>query len=519
LVVTLFFAQETNAQSSQAACGSYVDLGYSLQDGGHLYRVKGIGPLSPQRPHIFFDEKSVQVLNSDSLLRLAEAAWTKELIADRYNPSIGSGQVKIFLNTYSRLRGWQEATDVLARVTVDVLGVIATGVGTLPQTIVRFDVNEAKRQLLDPGVLLGRFVRAGLERSLADYAQMENLLRTLDRTNPRVSDLQTIRHYYQSANGISSVAEAVGASVAPLSTLDVIQGYLSSARQEGDQAHLTKIIDVMELLRFFARSSAALQQSLDLVNRLNVSNQGIISQWVNDARQACSAAPIGNTPVSTQPILVAPHIYGISPSSVKGMQATALTITGSGFRSGMAISVRTPSGMINVAPTMITVLSSNELRIMLTLPAAPTPYIAPLSISIPNFPTVTANLQVFSIVVPAPHSTSTTPTSGAPTLPAKPPVASLPAPAPVPLRIIGISPAQVHVGQVTTLTLTGTGFQNGSSISVIGGNIVFAPSISSMNPTSILIRVAMKGPAPYTCALRIQAPSGQTATATLQVVP
>jgi len=517
-VSALLLARPCNAQSNSQSCGSFTDLGYSLHDGGHAYRVKGSGPLSPLRPHAFFDEKGAQVLDASTVDKLAAAAWAKELIVDRYSPSTGSAPVRGFLNAYSSLRHWQEATDVLARVTVESIELVATSGDGAAEATVRLGTKEAQQQLADPSAVLAHFVRAGLEQSLADYMKMEEILGTMDRANPKVADLNSIRTLYQGANGLSSVAEEVGASVAPLSTLDVVHDYLASARQEIGPNGLTVAIDTLGLLQFFAKSSNALQQSLTLVHELNASNEGIITEWAAAAGRLCVPTSAGGPPVSNQPIAPPLHVDGISPSSMFSARNTALTITGSGFRNGMTVSIRTPSGTVDLAPSMITVLSPDEFRVALILPATPMSYVATLSISAPDSAVVTVSVQVLPSATSLQQPTSTNPAPTTQT-PLRPPVASVPTQFPSPLRITSVSPGQVRVGQITTVTLVGTGFQVGSSVSEAGGSLAMPLSVSSLSPTSIAVRIQVKGPAPYYATLRIQSPSGQVATATFQVIP
>ena len=112
------------------------------------------------------------------------------------------------------------------------------------------------------------------------------------------------------------------------------------------------------------------------------------------------------------------------------------------------------------------------------------------------------------------NSVSTVPTA-APTKALVIPAPALPAPQ---FRIAAISPSQVHAGLLATLTITGSGFLPGLSVSISGGAGASSVSLAGQNPNSAIVRVTMKTPAPYVATVRLQNPNGQAATVAIQVI-
>jgi len=325
------------ASSSSSRCGQAVDLGYALRDGSHVYRVDGIGPFGPQRVHVFYDENGiiVQGQNHSTLLqRLALGAWTKEFIVDRYNSRNGSWQVNAFVANYVSLQGWLEAVDLLARTTVESIAAVVTGGDSVETLPTRLTLAEVQRQFASPKVALAHWVPAGLERSLADYGEMEGILQQLSRNEPELSQLERIAALYAEANTLASVHEALGAAIAPTTWQDVFTQYLNSAVSElpiKANTFLT-VKDVLSLEQLVAGTGQAFvtyKQSLDLASRLYKSNQQVVSEWATAAARGCnqSVAKTGgnaaenNYPPPTSGTTVASALLGATGNKVTALSA------------------------------------------------------------------------------------------------------------------------------------------------------------------------------------------------------
>lgn len=289
---------------TQGSCSQAIDLGYSLRVDGQSYKVTGIGPFGPNRTHIFYDESGIIVQGqsrSTILQKLAFGAWTKEFIVDRYTPQNGSAQVKAFQATYANIQGWQEATDLLARTTVESLAAVVTAGETVESLPTRLTIGEVERQLADPKVALARWVRAGLSQSLTDYGEMEDILTTkLNRSNLEVSDLERIAALYAQANTLASVHEALGAAIAPSTWQDVFAQYLKSAVSElpikaNTFLTLKDVLNLEQLVATSGQTFDAYKRSLGLALRLYQSNEQVIASWTTAATRGCIlSVPDGN---------------------------------------------------------------------------------------------------------------------------------------------------------------------------------------------------------------------------------
>ncbi len=284
--------------TAKPSCTGSIDLGYSLRaEDGHVWRVKGVGSPGPTQVHVFLDETGALVRDPPSLLqKLTLGAWTKERIVDRYNPSAGSTGVKVALYTFGTLHGWQYAEDLLARATVETIAAVLTMGASVDTMQTRLVWGVVEREFTDPKAALAHWVRAGLEQSLADYTQMEGLMRNLGPTEFKLSDLGQIASLYTKANTLASVNEALGASLAPTTWQDEFTQYLRSAVSElvpqpGLKTNaLLTLSDVLKLEQYVAGAGqvfAAYKQSLELALKVSQSNQQVISAWAADAARGC----------------------------------------------------------------------------------------------------------------------------------------------------------------------------------------------------------------------------------------
>jgi len=220
------------SSSSSSSCATATNLGYAIQDGSHLYTVKGVGSVGPSQVHVFVDGTGAVVRDAGLLQQLTLSSWTKERIVDRYNPSSGSRQVRTFLAVSSNLAGWEDTTDALARATVESIRAVATGGTSLSTTAQNLTLGVVKNQLTNPKIALAHWARAGLDQSLADYTQMESLLPAAGTTTFKLSDLKKIESLYTQANTLALVNEALAAAIAPTTWQAEFANYLSSAVDE-----------------------------------------------------------------------------------------------------------------------------------------------------------------------------------------------------------------------------------------------------------------------------------------------
>lgn len=279
-----------------APCGQAVSLGYSLSDGGQIYTVKALGPPGTDQARVFFDQ-SGGLVSGPLVRRLALGAWTKERIVDRYNPGSGSGQVKMFLAISANLKGWEDATDLLARATVESIKAVVTTGASLDSAVPGLTLGVVKRQLTDPKVALARWAHAGLLQSLADYTAMEGLLPPAGTTTFNLSVLERIESLYTEANTLSSVNEALAAAIAPTTWQATFSNYISSAVDQAKDSlpssgalwTLKNVLSLENAVGAVGQSFSAYKQSLDLASKVTSSNRQKISDWVTAAAASCSA--------------------------------------------------------------------------------------------------------------------------------------------------------------------------------------------------------------------------------------
>jgi hypothetical protein len=289
------------ASQPSATCSGATDLGYSIQDGERTYKVEALGPPGPNRIHIFLDETGAVVRDRSELQKLALGAWTKEIIVDRYDPGIGSGQVKTFLAVSSTLEGWEDVTDVLARSTVESITAAVTGGASLDTAAQNLTLGAVEQQLTNPKVALAHWARAGLDQSLADYTRMEGLLPPAGTTVLKLPDLEKIESLYTQANTLASVNEALAAAIAPTTWQDEFANYISSALSElkpslpasGVFLTLNSVLKLEQLVAATGQSFSAYKRSLDLAQKVAGSDQQKISAWAAQAFTCGSSGPGG----------------------------------------------------------------------------------------------------------------------------------------------------------------------------------------------------------------------------------
>lgn len=142
---------------------------------------------------------------------------------------------------------------------------------------------------------------------------------------------------------------------------------------------------------------------------------------------------------------------------------------------------------------------------------APTlaPSNTPLVVTASAVPTETATSA--STVPPSPSSTPETPTAALSPTPAPPTVTGT---AISGLTIDAISPTSAKTGTTLTLTISGTGFVSGATVSLEGaqGDAPLATEVQVLSPTTITASVAVKddAAAPQAWDLRVTLPGGSS---------
>ncbi len=295
-------AQQTPPQAS-AICPGATYLGYSIEIGQQTYKVEAFGPAGPNRVHVFLDQAGAVVRNSSLLQQLALGAWTREIIVDRYTAGNGSGQVKVALAVDANLEGWEDATDILARATVESIKAVATGGASLNAAAPNLTLGIVEQQLTNPKIALAHWAHAGMEQSLTDYREIESLLPAAREKTVKLSDLRRIESLYSEANTLFSVSQALVSAIAPTTWQDEFANYISSAVSElkpslpVSQAFLTlnNVLKLEELVAAATKSFSAYKQSLDLALAVAASTQQKISTWASGAATACTKTAARNT--------------------------------------------------------------------------------------------------------------------------------------------------------------------------------------------------------------------------------
>lgn len=283
---------------SVPTCSGATDLGYSIQDGQHIYKVEGFGPPGPHRAHAFLEESGEAVKDKSLLQELAFGAWTKEMIVDRHDPRRTIAQVVAALSASNNLEGWEDVTDVLARATVESIKAVATGGTSLNTAAQDLTLGVVEHQLTNPKVALAHWAHAGLLESLNDYGQMEQHWPSTGTTLFQLSELEKVKSLYTEANMQFSVSEALVGAIAPTTWQDEFANYISSAVSElkpslPSSATFLTLDDVLKLEDLVAaagKSFNAYKQSLDLAQRVAAGDQQEISAWAAQAANACGQA-------------------------------------------------------------------------------------------------------------------------------------------------------------------------------------------------------------------------------------
>ena len=316
-----------------ANCSSAPDLVYAIQKDQHTYKVEAFGPPGPHRAHAFLDESGEVVKNNTLLQELALGAWTKEMIVDRHDPRRTIAQVVAALSASNNLEGWEDATDVLARATVESIEAVATGGTSLNTAAQDLTLGVVERQLTNPKVALAHWAHAGLLESLNDYGQVEQHWPSEGTTVFQLPELEKIKSLYTEANMQFSVSEALVGAIAPTTWQDEFANYISSAVSElkpslpssATLLTLDNVLKLEELVAATGQSFNAYKQSLDLAQRVAAGDQHEISAWATEAAAVCSrngaASTARNEPAAD---LSFERFYSMLRSAVDKRDSTSL---------------------------------------------------------------------------------------------------------------------------------------------------------------------------------------------------
>jgi len=290
--------------SSNNGCGQAVDAGYSILLQGHLYKVKTTGSAGPNQIHVFFDEKGVQVADSQLLQQLASAAWTRENVIVSPDARNGGNRVSGILGTSRALQGYSVVQDALARAMVEALEAGVTGGASLTKAVPNITVGILQSQLRSaPQTVFTLAAQHGLEMSADAYNQMNAVpLPPADATALIATDLSKIKDLYIQARSLELPYEALAAKLMPTSGSQLTNQAFASAISElipsvGLKA--TEIVTLQSLFDFqksvanLSGSLPALQaysQNLKLALNLADANNRTISEWATKSRSACEAA-------------------------------------------------------------------------------------------------------------------------------------------------------------------------------------------------------------------------------------
>ncbi|MDP9101786.1 MAG: IPT/TIG domain-containing protein [Actinomycetota bacterium] len=229
----------------------------------------------------------------------------------------------------------------------------------------------------------------------------------------------------------------VGAEVVPTSTTSIVNGTTYTIRTFIDICYLPTGGTICG-----ASSSAGATQ----LYRITVD-----VSWTGKAGTLCASScdysastiidahgePTFNTNIST------PHITNISPSATAVNTTKRLTITGTGFVSGATVQLSGSAG------TFSAVVSNSGIQLVIDLTAGSTSGSYTLYLINPDG----GRTSTTYTITPAPAVTSITPTSGRP-------------------------PGSTNV------TLVGTGFQNGATMTMTGGAVTAVNWVSSTQMTA-----------------------------------
>ncbi len=159
--------------------------------------------------------------------------------------------------------------------------------------------------------------------------------------------------------------------------------------------------------------------------------------------------------LNVQVVLPAPPVLtAISPTSAEVGTALTLTLTGTGFAPGTTVNFGAATGLVPLT------FSTTSLTVAVTVPGTA----GPVAVS------VSSNSQTSNVVV-----FQATP------------------PPPPPLSVTAVSPPSVQAASVFTLTLTGTGFQPGSTVN-FGSQVLTPTSITSTSISAQATAPSTTGP-------------------------
>jgi PKD repeat protein len=196
----------------------------------------------------------------------------------------------------------------------------------------------------------------------------------------------------------------------------------------------------------------------------NLTRETSISLTVNSANPAPSISSV-STPVAIN-------------------QTTNLIVDGANFQNNFSASVTTPNGTFPIAAAGLTFVSSNQVRVQVTMGGSP-PYSATLRITNPDSQFAAGQFQVVS-------------TTNAPPV------------------ITSVSPLSVPINQPRILTVQGQNFRQNFTARVQGFDIAQA-GLTFVSSNEVLVQVTMGGTPPYQASLVLTNPDGQTATSSFNV--
>ena len=271
-------------------------FGYSVTVGGGQYRVGGDIFTGKRKGRVFIDEKG-QILRDIVLAKkIAQAAWVYENIVKAQGLP-GSKRVSVILNTHKRLRRYEVAQDILARVSIQALAATISGGTTLSYTIPASLTWRVVRKQFDnlKGFLSlkGRF---GLEKALDEYKKMENLTAGLSSNHIDEQTAAEIKELYESANSLELSCGALLTSLMPKRGRRLVEKALKTIGEEllatlpaGDIVLGTKDILRLEGVMNDALSTdlafEEYDEKLNLAKNLTKANEQLIDEWAKQAVQ------------------------------------------------------------------------------------------------------------------------------------------------------------------------------------------------------------------------------------------
>ena len=171
------------------------------------------------------------------------------------------------------------------------------------------------------------------------------------------------------------------------------------------------------------------------------------------ASQSDAANNVGTSSPVTVTMATAPRITGVSPAQLgQGADAVTVQVNGSGFNAGITAAV---SGTGVTA----TVTGRTNTRVTLRVSVAGGAPVGARNVTVTNTNGTSATCTSCLTIVASPTITS-------------------------------VSPATVRAGRDTTVTLTGTGFNNQTTVTVSGSGVtVRSPRVQSATRMTVVLRV------------------------------